>query len=59
MPPRVSEAEAGEQAAAMAERFQRLFTRALQNLRCLPPAVVVVQGAGQVNIGERQVNVSG
>jgi hypothetical protein len=60
-PPRVSEAEAVEQAAGMVERFQRIFTRALRSLTELRrrPLAVVVQGAGQVNIGERQVNVSG
>jgi hypothetical protein len=59
-PPRVSEAEAIEQAAGMVERFQRLFSRALRALTELRrrPLAVVVQGAGQVNIGQQQVNVS-
>jgi hypothetical protein len=59
-PPRLTEAEAAEQAAAMVERFHRLFVRSLRALRELRrhPLAVVVQGAGQVNIGERQVNVA-
>jgi hypothetical protein len=59
--PRVSEAEAAEQAAAMVERFQRLHLRALKALqdrrRGGPP--VVVRRAGQVNVGAQQVNVCG
>ena len=45
----------------MVERFQRIFTRTLRALCDLRrrPLVVVVQGAGQVNIAEQQVNVEG
>ena len=60
-PPRVSSAEAVEEAAAMAERFQRLFVRAMRTLRDLrryAPSVVV-QNAGQVNVGQHQVNTAG
>jgi hypothetical protein len=57
-PPRLSSAEAVEEAAAMAERFQRLFVRAVRTLRDLrrfTPSVVV-QNAGQVNVAHQQVN---
>jgi hypothetical protein len=59
-PPRVSDAAALEQAAAMVERFQRLFHRALSALQGLRrQAAVVVRRAGQVNVGHQQINVSG
>jgi hypothetical protein len=56
----VSDAEAREEAAAMLERFHGIFLRTLRALcalRKVPPAVVV-QNAGQVNIGGQQVNVN-
>jgi hypothetical protein len=56
----VSDAEATEQAAAMADRFNGIFLRTLRalcNLRKVPSAVVV-QNAGQVNVGTQQVNVA-
>ena len=59
-PPRIEAAAALEQAAAMADRFNRLFLRtlrALRDLRRYSPAVVV-QHAGQVNVGAQQINVS-
>jgi hypothetical protein len=59
--PRVSEVEAAEQAAAMVDRFNRIYLRtlrALRDLRRCPPAVLV-QNAGQVNVGQQQVNVAG
>jgi len=60
MPPRVHDAEALEQSASMMERFQRMYTRLVKTLRDLrksaPP--VVVQQAGQVNVGQQQVNVT-
>src|SRR5690349_4226712 len=45
----------------MAERFQRMCNRALRSLTELRrrPLAVRVQNAGQVNIGEQQVNVGG
>jgi hypothetical protein len=58
-PPRVSDSQAIEQAAAMVDRFNRVFLRTLRGLRELrryPPALVV-QSAGQVNVAGRQVNV--
>jgi hypothetical protein len=60
-PPRVTESHAMDQAAAMADRFHRMFVRslrALRDLRRYSPAVVV-QNARQVNVGEKQVNVAG
>jgi hypothetical protein len=58
--PRLSEAEAMGQAAAMVERFQRLFHRALAALQAQRRQTsVVVRRAGQVNVGHQQVNVSG
>jgi hypothetical protein len=59
--PRLSEAEAVEEAGRMVERYQRLYLRALkalQDLRRRAPAVIV-RRAGQVNIGQQQVNVAG
>jgi hypothetical protein len=59
--PRVSDAEAVDGAAAMVERMQRLYLRALKALqdrrRAGPP--VVVRRAGQVNVAARQINVGG
>ena len=58
--PRVEPAAWIEEAAGMADRFNRLFLRTLRQLRDLrryAPAPVVVQSAGQVNIGGQQVNV--
>ncbi len=57
-PPRVTDAEALEQAAAMVDRFNRIFLRtlrALRDLRRYSPQVIV-QTAGQVNIGDKQIN---
>jgi hypothetical protein len=60
-PPRVSDSEAIEQATTMMDRFNKMFLRALRALRdlrryCRP---VIVQNAGQVNVGTQQVNVGG
>lgn len=59
-PPRVSASDAMDQAAAMAERWQRLFVRAaraLRDFRRYAPSVVV-NGAAQVNVAAVQQNVS-
>ena len=59
-PLRLTSAQAVEEAAAMAERFQRLFVRAIRTLRDLrryAPSVVV-QNAGQVNLAALQQNVA-
>ena len=58
--PRQKDSEAIEQAAAMADRFNRMFLRtlrALRDLRRYSPQIVV-QNAEQVNIGQQQVNVA-
>jgi hypothetical protein len=59
--PRISEAEAAEQAAGMVDRFNRIYLRTLRALRDLRrcPAPVLVQNAGQVNVAQQQVNVGG
>jgi len=61
-PPVITEAEAIEQATAMVDRWNRLFLRTLRQLRDLrryaPSPSVVVQNAGQVNVGAQQVNVA-
>ncbi|MFV1968969.1 MAG: hypothetical protein ACC628_26415, partial [Pirellulaceae bacterium] len=58
--PRVSAFQAIEQAAAMMDRFDRMFMRALRQLRDLRryATSVVVQRAEQVNVGQQQVNVT-
>lgn len=55
--PRVTTAEATEQAAAMLDRFHKIYVRALRNLRDLRRYApnLVIQGAGQVNIGQQQI----
>jgi hypothetical protein len=60
-PPRLSDAEAQAQAAGMVERYHRLYLRtlrALQDQRRLQPPVIV-RRAGQVNVAQQQVNVTG
>ena len=57
-PPRLSTFEAVNRASDMVDRFNRMFLRtlrALQNMRRVP---VIVQNAGQVNVGQQQVNIS-
>ena len=58
--PRLSRAEAIEQAVAMADRFNRLFLRTMRQLRDLrryvPP--VVINNPTQVNIANQQVNAT-
>jgi hypothetical protein len=57
--PRLTETEALERAVGKVEALHRLYMRtlkALQELRRRAPAVVV-RRAGQVNIGQQQVNV--
>ncbi len=58
--PRVTSVEAIEQAAAMADRFNRLFLRTLRQLRDLRRYVpaVTIQNAAQVNIANQQVNAA-
>ena len=55
-------AEALDQSAAMAERWQKLFVRALRALRDLrrhAPPVVLAGPGSQVNVGQNQVNTTG
>ena len=61
VPPRVDTAQAMDQAATMADRFQRLFLRSLRALRDLRryTATIVVASAGQVNVSNGpQMNVA-
>jgi hypothetical protein len=59
LPPRQGDAEAIEQAVLIADRYQRAFLRLLKafrdNRRLFDSLIVA---GGQVNIGERQVNVA-
>jgi hypothetical protein len=59
-PPRVSDAQTLDQAAAMVERFHQLMLRTLKALtdlqRRTPP--ITIHQAGQVNLGGQQVNLS-
>src|SRR5205823_3867976 len=58
--PRVSDAEALEQAAEMVERFQAMFLRTLRALQGMRrPGSVVVRRAAQVNMAHQQVNLAG
>jgi hypothetical protein len=59
-PPRVSDADAIEQAAAMMDRFNKVFLRSLRALQDLRryKRPVIVQNVGQVNVGGQQVNVA-
>ncbi|MSU78424.1 MAG: hypothetical protein EXS16_10055 [Gemmataceae bacterium] len=60
-PPRVSDSEAIERAAAMMDRFNKIFLRSLRALRDLRrySRPVIVQHAGQVNVGGQHLNVAG
>ncbi len=56
--PRVNEAQASDTAAAMSDRFNRIFLRCVRSLRDLRRYPVTVNApGGQVNIGEKQVNI--
>ncbi len=59
-PPTVTVSQAIEQAAAMADRFNRIFMRTLRALRDLRrySQTVVIRRAKQVNVGHQQVNVA-
>jgi hypothetical protein len=56
MPPRLEDAEAMDQAAAMVDRFNRIFLRTLRALRDLRrfANTVIVQNGGQVNVAQQQ-----
>jgi len=60
VPPRVEAAAAVDQAAAMVDRFNRLFTRtlrALRDLRRYAPSVTVGH-VDQLNLAQAQVNIA-
>jgi hypothetical protein len=59
-PPRVTTFQAVEQAASMVDRFDRMFMRALRQLRDLRRYMptVLVQHAEQVNVSEQQLNIT-
>ncbi|MGA2255555.1 MAG: hypothetical protein ABSG53_12900 [Thermoguttaceae bacterium] len=57
-PPRLNETQGIELAAAMVDRWNRMFLRTLRQLRDLRRYTVVIQSAEQVNIGQQQVNVA-
>ena len=58
--PRQADADAIDQAAEMMDRFNRIFLRTLRALRDLRryAGPVIVQNAGQVNVGGHQINVT-
>ncbi len=57
--PRISQAEALDQAAQMADRFNRLMMRTLRALRDLRRFTVVINNnGGQVNVAQQQVNAA-
>lgn len=57
LPPRLSTSEAMQEAMGMVDRWNRVFLRCLRQLRDLRRFNVVIQNAGQVNVGQQQVNV--
>ena len=58
IPERVSEKDMIEQAAACVERCNRMYVRLIRTLRDLRRVRVTIQGAGQVNIADKQVNTA-
>jgi hypothetical protein len=57
--PRVTDLEATETAATLADRFQGLFLKTLRALQSLRrPGPVVVRRAGQVNVAHQQLNIA-
>jgi hypothetical protein len=56
--PRVSDAEAVDQAAQMADRYNKIFLRTLRAFRDLRrySASIVIRNAQQVNVGGHQIN---
>lgn len=59
VPERLSEADSVQLSAAMVDKFHKMFIRTLRSLRDLRRLApqIVVQNAGQVNVGQQQVNV--
>jgi hypothetical protein len=60
-PPRQSDADAIDQAAAMMDRYNRIFLRTLRALCDMRRhgSPVIVQNGGQMNVAQQQVNVAG
>ena len=58
LPPRVTTAQAVEQAGQMVDKFSRIFLRTLRALVNMRRVPIIVQNAGQVNVGQQQVNVA-
>jgi hypothetical protein len=60
LPPRQTDADALDQAAAMMDRYNRIFLRTLRALCDLRrhSNSVIVQNGGQVNVAQHQVNVN-
>lgn len=62
LPPRLTQREAADWALGLVERYDRLIQRSLRALRDLRryggPVIVQNAPGGQVNIGEKQVNVA-
>src|SRR5262249_4988698 len=59
-PIRQSDADALDQAAAMMDRYNRVFLRTLRALREMRrhAGPVIVQNGGQVNLAQQQVNLA-
>jgi len=59
-PPRQSDADALEQAAAMMDRYNRIFLRTLRALCDMRrhSGPVIVQNGGQMNVAQQQVNLN-
>jgi hypothetical protein len=54
--PRMTTLEGVQNSAALADRYQRMFLRALRHLRDMRRYPVTIQNAGQVNVASQQVN---
>jgi hypothetical protein len=59
-PPRQSDADALDQAAAMMDRYNRIFLRCLRSMCDMRrhSAPVIVQKGGQMNVAQQQVNLN-
>lgn len=56
--PRLSTSEAVDRSTGLADRYHKMFIRAQRALRDMRRYAVIVQSAGQVNVGQQQVNVA-
>jgi len=57
--PLQSAADALDEASRMMQRFNLILIRTLRALRDLPRNTVVINNPGQVNMGDKQVNIQG